>query len=504
MKKLFFFLFASVIFCVSCKQSQKHTFLIPAKSAVIAAFDMPSIIKKAQFENIDTLESEELLNEFPVLREFMKNPTNTGIDFTSDLFVFYVMHNENDYVCATIPLKNQKQTQDFIENSLSKAFTAEGKQRFYAIEYETWIALENNQLLVVSHDYGTNKEVSAEFMNYLVNLPKEEAIAENENFKTFCKDKNDIGIFVASTPLLNKLDNAGFSELLTEQLNTMKLSEADLRDNYFIVDVDFANKAVEINCTWIANEQFENYLLANNISKERLSNELLQFAHATSMFALFYSVDTDKLLAYLHDMHDMPELAELNKVFLEATGFSIDKIISLFAGEFLFSLYDVQNTNALLVAVASVANETEINTVLQTKFADCQKNAAIPYYDLSNFGMGKLLVAVHNNTIMLTTDSTALAVLINGGFENTLSNKDFASSTDDDVSMFMNLDFSTYPEVVKKSLNLYNKDFIESVPFKSLVASSDNLSGKIIVNMKKSNDNSLAQIIQFVQLLANL
>ncbi|MCL2327137.1 MAG: DUF4836 family protein [Bacteroidetes bacterium] len=504
MKKLLFFLLASIIFCVSCTQSSKNTLLIPAKSAVIAAFDVSSLAKKAQLKDIDALKNESMLNEFPVLRELVKNPANTGIDLKSDVFVFYVMHNENSYVCANIPLKNQKQAQEFVETKLSENFEAEGKQRFYAEEYHTWIVLENNTMLVVSSE-TRNKATSAAFVNYLTTLPKSESIADNEHFKTFCKNKNDIGIFISTTPFLENLKSFGtdFSEMLAAYKGMYKdLSEADLHNNYFTVDVDFKKNEVEINYSFVLNEQLENYLLANNFSKERFSNELLQFAHATSMLAAHYSFDIEKTLAYLQNI---PEFLELTEELEEELEFSIGEILSSFGGDFLVSFYDlVQKENEgevpLIVAVASVKNEGVINTLLQQKFADFEINASVPYYDFSKGSGIPFFVAVYHNTFMIATDKNALAALAAGGFENTLNNE-FASSTDDDFSLFLNLDFATYPERANMYLDLlFGENFAATMPFKSLLISSESssMTSKMVLTMKNGDDNSLAQILQFI------
>ncbi|MDR0969169.1 MAG: DUF4836 family protein, partial [Lentimicrobiaceae bacterium] len=119
MKKIIFLLLTSIIFCFSCTQSRKDTLLIPAKSPVIAAFNIASLIEKAQFDSISALHDEELLNTFPLLHALVKNATNTGIDYSGDLFVFFVLHNNVSYTCATIPLKDQAQTQKLIQNTLS-------------------------------------------------------------------------------------------------------------------------------------------------------------------------------------------------------------------------------------------------------------------------------------------------------------------------------------------------------------------------------------------------
>ena len=491
---------ASIIFCVSCTQSLKNTLLIPEQSAVIAVFDVPSLIKKAQLENIDALKNETMLNEFPVLRELVKNPANTGIDLTSDMFVFYIMHNENNYVCANISLKNQKQAQEFVETKLGKDFQAEGKQRFYAEEHHTWITIENNIMLVVSSE-SHDKAKSAEFVNYLATLPKDASIADNEHFKTFLKNKNDVGIFVSSTPLMKILKNPLLPEFWEKVFTLYNLNEADLYNNYFITDVNFKNNEVEINYSYVLNEQLENYV-RENFSTERASNELLQFAHATSVFAAYSSSDIEKTLAYLQNM---PEFSDINEEFSEKTGFSLDKVLSLFTGDFLISFYDLQqegdSPTPLLAVVASITNETEVNELLQKKFADFKKNAAIPYYDLSTLGVvNHLFIAVHNATIMLTTDPAALVALADGGFKNTLPTSSLAASSDADAGLFLNLDFDTYPDQVREILTMMaNTDVLNNLPFKSLITSGENssMSAKMVLTMKNDDNNSLSQILQF-------
>ena len=498
MKKLLLLLLASSIVFVSCKQSSRNTLLIPAQSTVIAVFNVPSLIKKAQLESIDALKNENLLNDSPILREFVKNPENTGVDFSADLFVFYVRHNKNDYVCANIALKNQKQTQEFIETKFDKTFEPVGKQRFYSETYHSWVIVKNNTMLVVSSE-DCDKKTSATFVDYLVNLPQSESIADDEHFKTFCKNKNDIGIFVSSTPFLQSFD-ADFSELLT--LYYKDLNEADLYNNYVVVDVNFNEQEVEINYSFVLNEQLEQYLQANNCSKEHFSGELLQFAHATSMLAAYYSFDTDKTLAYLQNM---PEFSKLAEGFEDDLGFSIDEILSVFAGDFLVSLYDmlerdIDDEVPLFVTVATVKDEETANALLQQKFADFAVKAEMNYYDFSKNGSFPLFAAVHHNTLMVTSDKNALAALAAGGFKNTLNN-DFAASTDEVAGIFLNLDFSSYPEYAKMlAESILGGDVIATMPFKSLTMSGENssMTAKMVLTMKTGDDNSLAQILRFV------
>ena len=502
MKKLLFFLLASIIFCVSCTQSSKNTLLIPEQSAVIAVFDVPSLLKKAQLENIDALKNATMLNDHPVLRELVKKPANTGIDLASDMFVFFVMDNENDYACANIALTNQKQAQEFVETKLGKSFQADGKQKFYSEEHHMWIAIKNNTMLVVSSK-SRDKAESAKFVNYLTTLPKDASIAENEHFKTFLKNKNDIGIFVSSTPFVKHVkssDNYHFSQLLTIYKKMYKdLNKEDLYNNYFITNIKFGNKEVEFNYSFVLNEQLENYLQENNFSKERTSNELLQFAHATSMVAAYYSFDVEKTLAYLQNF---PEFSAINEKLSEKTGFSLDNVLPLFAGDFLVSFYDIRQEedgySPILVMLASITDETKVNELLQKQFADFKTNAAIPYYDLSKIGGGHLLVVVHNNIVMLTTDPAALTTLADGGFENTLTNSSF-TSTDNDICWFVNLDFDTYPDQVQELLAGWEK-LLNNQPFKSLVISGENssMTAKMVITMKNDEENSLTQILQFV------
>jgi hypothetical protein len=362
------------------------------------------------------------------------------------------------------------------------------------------VVAENNQLLVVSHNYSGKKEVSAQFVDYLMNLPQQESITDNEDFKTFCKDKTDIGVFISTTPYVETIFGSDFSGMQALQTN---LNANLYKNNYVIADMEFKNKEVEINYSLLPGEPLEEYMTTHNFSKDRLANELVQFAHANSLFALFFSIDADKMLAFLQTM---PEFAELNTSFAAATKLSMEQLLSLSSGDLMLSLYDVAERDSsgsvpCAVAVATIKDETAVNELLQQKFADEQVKAEVPYYDLSQNNAIPLFISVYNSSIVLTTDTSALTAFTNGGFENTMNN-DFASSTHDDMSMFVNLDYTTYPKAVQYTVDSFlGKNFASRLPFTSLLIStaSASLSAKMTLTMKHNDSNSLHQILQFVQ-----
>jgi hypothetical protein len=364
------------------------------------------------------------------------------------------------------------------------------------------VVAENNQLLVVSHNYSGKKEVSAQFVDYLMNLPQHESIADNENFKTFCKDKTDIGVFISTTPYMETIFGSDFSGM--QALHT-DLNENDLyKNNYVIADVEFKNKEVEINYSLLPSEALEEYMTSHNFSKDRLANELVQFAHANSLFALFYSIDADKMLAYLQTI---PEFTELSQSFATLTKLSLEQLLSLSSGDLMLSLYDVVERDSsggsvpCAMAVANIKDETAVNELLQQKFADAHVKAEVPYYDLSQNNAIPLFISVYNSSIVLTTDTSTLTAFTNGGFENTMNN-DFASSTHDDMNVFVNLDYTTYPKAVQYTVDSFlGKNFASRLPFTSLLISSASasLSAKMTLAMKNNDSNSLHQILQFVQ-----
>ena len=109
----------SIVCLASCSTSTPEGLkVIPKDTGAVSVVDMYSLFKKGNLQDLEELSffktiRKEVRNEDKRIAKFiddlMENPKSTGVDFTKDLFMFYVNEaKDEEYFCMSLDIANQE------------------------------------------------------------------------------------------------------------------------------------------------------------------------------------------------------------------------------------------------------------------------------------------------------------------------------------------------------------------------------------------------------------
>lgn len=320
---------------------------IPANSTVVTAFDLPTLMEKANFEAIQKMDfyrffMEKAAEESDILATVLANPENAGIDLTKNAYVAIELNPDNPEEIYTGIIFNLVSPEDFsnFANSFREVKTGQRDGYQYADLNDATQLAWNDRVGVLALGEGIYE--TEEVVNSFFAPNTATSLANNKNLLTLLSQKHDVTTWLTSNALA-KNKNAKLV------LSLAKIKPEALDNNFIHGHVDFEAGKVKTQLNYF----FQDALIedVNLLFKESVKTDFTPYVSGENL-NIYLSTALD--FAGLHTaLSKRPQVKMFADFALKSYGLSIDKLKNALDGDFVFATYtgNVNNRQEGLFAI---------------------------------------------------------------------------------------------------------------------------------------------------------
>ena len=178
--------------------------MIPADADFVIQVNPKTIAEKGELKNFDQFEVgkitlQNLDNAEPKLKELvlqiLENPTDFGIDLISPLYIFGKKQNNKTISSLVMKMNDKGDFEKQLKIILQKDvdFETINGYTFVKGSRKPFIAWNKTQFYFLAGEYGTSSKQLETFFNQIIE--NKHALTENNSFKDFLKNTQDINIW---------------------------------------------------------------------------------------------------------------------------------------------------------------------------------------------------------------------------------------------------------------------------------------------------------------------
>ncbi|WP_282032225.1 DUF4836 family protein [Winogradskyella eximia] len=515
----------ALIMLASCSSKPSSLSIIPESTNVVTVVDVYSLIKKGELNELEQFDlfktfKKEIRNENKKVSRMMQNviddPTETGLDFTNDLLMFYVNEAKDEqYYAMAMDLKNEEKFTVFIEDLLDKggvSFDVENEKsyKYTIVNKDVAFAWDKNKVIcLTSKNYESRKNFDLT-ISTLFGLKENNQITQNKDFTTFYNNKKDISLWF-STNLLE--DNYQYKRMTREL-------DFDIADNYVAAHLNFENNNMSMQWKLFPNDDVKKMVEEDPILNTNFNSDLLSFLPENSLANASVSMNP---MAYYNMLKSENGFDKMESKFENEMGFTLKEFIGSFKGSAVFNLIDIKEveytyqnyysdtvTKTEPLPIMGLAFDISSNTYIKQIIEkipenDLQKRS--DYYEIKIDNRYDMYLAFNSNTCYFTNDKASVKAFKDGGLKSgsLLMSNQVSNFKNNAFYASMNLDFDTYPNTIKKEITKAQNsregrvfdmwsEFASSLELKQI----DNYTMQLDLKTKDNNKNSLNNMLSLI------
>lgn len=542
----------SIIFLASCSNKPEGVKVIPKDVGLVSVIDMYALFKKGNLKELEELSfmrtlKKEVRNEDKRIAKFIdklvEDPRTTGVDFTKDLYMFYVdQASDEQYFCMSLDVANQDKFAEFIEELLEKSkleynLEKEELYKYIILEKEVAIAWDNGKaVLLIAKNRASRKNLDLQ-LETLFELKETNQLTGNKEFANFYKKKKDVSLWFSTNMLVD----------MPEFKSLKKDFGYRLSDNYVTAHLNFDDEKIKLNTEVFLNEEMTEQMNKYNIWNNNFNAKILNYLPKESLANTSVAVNPSSYYSLLKSEEN---LEGFESSFKSAASFDLEDFVASFKGSLIFSLIDFREVEHTYKDYVRVYNKKktkrfnswsgksyyqggyeykdslktktinlpifgmalDINTdkyvkVLIDKIPESNLQKRDGYYEVKLLDSYKGYMAFNKDIFVFTNDNKSIKTFNEGGLRNeSLANSDKASNFNNSgYYTFMNLDYNEYSEEVKKEIEKIQdskerkmfkiwSDFTKSMEMRMI----DQNSAEFVLTTKSGDKNSLNALIELL------
>ncbi|WP_311330072.1 DUF4836 family protein [Capnocytophaga sputigena] len=546
MKKFILLLGVLALGFTSCSKKSENLKVIPKDAIAVVSFDLQSLYKKADVEELQKLKSfqkikEELNNNNKemgkIFSEILNDPKASGVDFKKNAFLFglnnkkYGGDSRNPYIGVTAVLSDDAKFKDLL-NRVSQAknlqldIKKEGTLNIVRLDQGTYLSWDSKKILFLK---GDNTEATGVdiVLKKLYEQSKSEQITDIKGFSDFLDGQKDINVW---------LNFGGFVQDDSIFLNGMVASLYRglfnmQKDSYFYGFIDFGKDDIKLTTYSIYNEETAKLLKKYDLYDITFDKDILKNTPEKLPLAMGGAINVKNYYEFLK--------AQFGKDFneddliraLSTQGLTKDNVLNFFGGSFMLAIEGFENQK--YISYDLVEDEQSKDGY---EYKEVEKERMFPVFGLSfNIGDKTLLdkgvtlaslalengyyklplqkdltlyFAYNNKAFYGSNSPKGVEAFLKGGVSNNAVNSDFGKHVSKDLAYFyMSLDPNNYPKEYFDSF----KDKKDKFAFDLFTQHSvnleckriDNSSAEAIYHLKGVEKNSLNTFFKSIDKIVN-
>jgi len=351
----------SALFLSSCSSSPENLKVIPGGTNAVCVIDVYSIIKKGKLTEISELKffktfKKEIRSEnkkvSKIIDNIIEDPTLSGIDFQTDVFVYYINEGQDEkYVCLSAEIKSEEKFAEFIENVLDKSdveFDIEKEKNYSYTIVGGKVAIgwdRDKVILLTAENYKSRENLDLE-IETLFELKEKDQITAKEEFNKFYSNKKDISVWL-STNLFE--DNYAFKKIEKE-------IDFDITDNYISSYLNFDNDNISLKTQFSPNNEIQKMMDENNVWDNKFNSKLLSFFPKQNFATASISVNP---ISYYNILEQEDNFEKIQSEFEKGTGIDLKDLFEEIKGSVVYSLFGFENVEYTYTGWGYGFNENE-------------------------------------------------------------------------------------------------------------------------------------------------
>ena len=546
MKKFILLLGVLALGFTSCSKKSENLKVIPKDAIAVVSFDLQSLYKKADVEELQKLKSFQKIKEAlnndnnkmgKIFSEILNDPKASGVDFKKNAFLFglnnkkYGGDSRNPYIGVTAVLSDDAKFKDLL-NRVSQAknlqldIKKEGTLNIVRLDQGTYLSWDSKKILFLK---GDNTEATGVdiVLKKLYEQSKSEQITDIKGFSDFLDGQKDINVW---------LNFGGFVQDDSIFLNGMVASLYRglfnmQKDSYFYGFIDFGKDDIKLTTYSIYNEETAKLLKKYDLYDITFDKDILKNTPEKLPLAMGGAINVKNYYEFLK--------AQFGKDFneddliraLSTQGLTKDNVLNFFGGSFMLAIEGFENQK--YISYDLVEDEQSKDGY---EYKEVEKERMFPVFGLSfNIGDKTLLdkgvtlaslalengyyklplqkdltlyFAYNNKAFYGSNSPKGVEAFLKGGVSNNAVNSDFGKHVSKDLAYFyMSLDPNNYPKEYFDSF----KDKKDKFAFDLFTQHSvnleckriDNSSAEAIYHLKGVEKNSLNTFFKSIDKIVN-
>ncbi len=458
-KNLFLLLIGLSLILSSCNHPSKSLSLIPKTSNLVITFNTKSLIEKGELDKlmddpnfasmINDIKSEEP-ESAKLMEKILKDPSETGINFKSDIFFYHVSQTANTtYFCLSMELKDKDKFNDFIyeanqTNESKPQITKNIGTSYCKIDSEILIAWDEDKAVFIF----AMDDVSAEKIDFqstlLFALKKEDQITKNEQFNEFYKTKKDMGVW-GSTNIIKSFPD--YQEIL-------KNVSYNIFDSYFEGSVSFEKGEIVSSFQFTPNDEMKKMYEKYGNKPIKFNEKIMNYFPENTFGFMSGTSEMDALIKSWDELYGKnQEVIDME----QSLGISFKELISSLGGSFMINLMggaDVtlpNNDEPVTLPLIGIAFDLK-NTIFLDKMVTLIPKEMIKdhteFKEVATPIGVSLYYQYNNNMCLITNDITTISKFNSGSYgPKNMSTSKFATSIKKYPAYgYMELNTTKYPQ----------------------------------------------------------
>jgi hypothetical protein len=494
---------------LACGKKSENVKLIPKDAHAVVAIDVKSMgLKTMDFKKMFSM---NFLKKDKTSKDSLADKIkNSGVDLLQTAYLFgnVSLENSQGYYAGVFSLSDAGKFEEMLKkDSKDMAITSEGDLKIAAKEGEKSVMGWNkNTAIIIGMDSGSTADIKAKLIALFSTKSEESLLETNQIFKDLQNEKSDMTVWMDFENLSKAAANLHPSA-----------AGVKIKDSYMTATLNFENGQVVLDSKYYDNnEESKKY---KEVFKDNVSADVISGVPGQTVIGMLsLAVDMKKLYTVL----DSQQLLEEVKKNAEQSGIGLtaDQLFDIFSGDFVASVNGVDmvdekflpDPDTMLVSdpnsapmiltrkvpspdfafTAGISNKENLTKILDFMV----KNGMAVQKDNNYVFMDKFTLTNKGNVAVLTTPS-AFSDKVSASPEK-LADDLSKTASDNSFSLYVNL--SKVPAEAMSMAGL-GQSYLEKSPIESISITGSKISqnistGKIVIAMKKKDENSLVVLSQ--------
>lgn len=548
MKKFILLLGVLALGFTSCSKKSENLKVIPKDAMAVVSFDLQSLYKKADVEELQKLKSFQKIKEAlnndnnkmgKIFSEILNDPKASGIDFKKNAYLFafnnkkYGGDSRQPHIGITAVLSDDNKFKDLL-NRVSEATYMEldikkdGALNIVHLNNESYLSWDDNKMLFIAgEDYRSMEGESV--LKKLYNQDKSEQITDIKGFSDFLNGQKDINLWINLGGFVqdDSMFLNGMAASLYKSLFNMQ------KDSYFYGFVDFGKDDIKLTTYSIYNEETAKLLKKYDLYDISFDKDILKNSPEKSPIAIGGAVNVKNYYEFLKAQFGK-ELNEDDLVkLLNTQGLTKDNVLNFFGGSFMLAIEGFENQKYISYDLDLVEDKQSDDSY---EYKEVEKERMFPVFGLSfNIGDKTLLdkgvtlaglslengyyklplqkdltlyFAYNNKAFYGSNSPKGVEAFLKGGVSNNAVNSDFGKHVSKDLAYFyMSLDPNNYPkeyfDSFKHKKDKFAFDLFTQHSVDLECKRIDNTSAEAIYHLKGVEKNSLNTFFKSIDKIVN-
>ncbi len=498
-KSLFLLALAAVLFTTACSTRVPDT----VNNIPDHAFMVLSMHPKKMYDKGDVGNMQHLINKFqkPVIRKVLKDPLSSGIELNDYAFVFIYFIDDEPMIGATMSINDPAKFSDVIAglNEDENLDIIDHKGHSMIVDDDdAALAWDDKELVFLS---SPGKDLSRtqwqEELTRLFDLTKEESITSIVDFNSFSRNMKDFNVWFTGDEMKRILEKMQVNGNMDIDL------PLSLMNNYGRLFVEFEQGEMRVHSETHFSDDVTKAAETFMVARSELNEDLLKLAPGNDLLmALAFSIDIDKMVKLMKQFSP-PEMDTVSNKVEQMTGIPGNEILESLNGDFVLAVNSAQEGGLLPVEImiGIGLDDKKLQEHLMgrvNQMADVEQEG--DFFMIQANGM-ELYSGILNDIWVITNTPGYKDKVTGKGLDITLEDSPFSDFDDGAMGMYLKMDLSEYPSMVKGLVD--QQDLPEMVDeatgaFSYMGIEGSNQSNDMLLVMQNKQDNSLQTLMQLL------